>query len=307
MAITTGSIIEAADYNALVGPTTGAGATVNQLWSIGSNDYGYGQTALSQVAAGNTVTATQWANLINTIRSMRLHQNNTAGAFTAPVAGSLITASTIACQSEINNAQTNRLSGFDGGTTTSAFNYRMTGASSAPASNVQLRTVLFSSIDQCRYFWNANGRIEIEFTGATNNNGTARSASIVTLTQTNFGKYTLFARSASGRTGSGGNPTVNLTSIGFYSLLTTNTMFVNIDSTSYYTDDFVQLNIKTNGGAGLYSGNGNLITLQFTTYSSTTGSTFVNDDLDVTVNYNVRIIYPPTTYLANSWGTATIA
>jgi len=309
MTISAGSLIEAADYNILLGPSTGSGSTVNQLWAIGSNDYGYGQSPISQVAAGNTITATQWANLINTIRSMRLHQSGTAGAFSAPTVGSIITASTIACQSEINTAQTNRLLVNSTGSTTGySGSFRLTAAAGVAATNTQTRTITFGSIDQCRYFWNAGGSIRVSYTSSVNHNGTARSTNIITLWNTNMSTYTIYARSASGRTGTGASANTNLTAIGFYNLATSNILFLDIDSSSYpYVDDYIKINIRTNGGAGSYSGNGNIVTFDITTYSSTTGSSFVNDALDVTINYQITVTYPPTTYLTNSWGTATLA
>ena len=65
--------IEYTDYNTLVGTTTDT--TANRLNSVlgpGSGSYGYGQTAINQVAQHGTVTAAQWASLINTTASQRL-------------------------------------------------------------------------------------------------------------------------------------------------------------------------------------------------------------------------------------------
>lgn len=311
MAITSGSIITASDYNLLVGASTGSATayTVNGAYGIGSGDRGYGQTAVSQVAIGNTVTAVQWANAINAIRNMRYHQSNTPGSFTAPTAGTVITASTIAAQSEVNTATDNRLSAFTTGSTTStSYSYTMTAAIGVAATNTQTRTITFASIDQCRYFFNAGGRITWDFTTGTNNDGTSRSAAMITLGITNINAYTLLARSASGRTGTGGTQTTNLTGIGFYNLITSNTNFCTIESDAYpYVSDYMQLNIRTNGGAGSYSGNGNVVTLELTSYSGTLGSSFQNDTLDATINYTITVTYPSTTYLGNSWGTATIA
>jgi hypothetical protein len=304
MTITAGSLIEAvADFNALAGPTTGTGATVNQLWSTGSGDYGYGQTAIATVSAGIPITALQWANLINSIRSMRLHQKGVAGSFSAPVAGTTIIATAIACQSEINIAQTDRLAVNSAGSQlVGSYSYNIAASAGNDSTNTQTRTVSFASIDQCRYFWNAGGTIQIQITGATNNNSTTRSSSIVTLVSTNFASITLRSRNSTGKTGSGGTAVTNLTTSGFYNLDTSYTTFVDLDSSTYYTGDNITLKIKTNGGSGANNGNGNVITFELTTYASLDTS----DALDVTVNYSVKVNYPPTTYLTSSWGTAVI-
>ena len=63
MTYTSGSLIQAADYNTF---TTSAGG-LNDIWSTGSGDKGWGQTSFTSVAAGGTVTATQWATLVNNL------------------------------------------------------------------------------------------------------------------------------------------------------------------------------------------------------------------------------------------------
>jgi hypothetical protein len=57
--------IAASDYNNLVGAAVGGTANVlNTVWATGSAGAGYGQTALANVATGDTVSASSWANLI---------------------------------------------------------------------------------------------------------------------------------------------------------------------------------------------------------------------------------------------------
>jgi hypothetical protein len=68
MTYTSGGLIQATDYNGFVSST--AGANVNDVWSTGSGASGWGQPALSTVSATNTITATQWASLVNTLVNM---------------------------------------------------------------------------------------------------------------------------------------------------------------------------------------------------------------------------------------------
>ena len=70
MTYTSGSLIQATDYNGFVSTT--AGANINATWSTGTTSAGYGQTALATVSAAGTITATQWASLVNTISSMEI-------------------------------------------------------------------------------------------------------------------------------------------------------------------------------------------------------------------------------------------
>ena len=74
MTYSSGGLIQATDYNGFVSTT--AGANVNDIWSTGSGDKGWGQTAVPTVAAGNTVaagvaspiaSATSWAGLVTNL------------------------------------------------------------------------------------------------------------------------------------------------------------------------------------------------------------------------------------------------
>ena len=56
MSYAQNGLIEATDFNTLVGsnPDTGANK-LNTTWATGGTTAGYGQTAVSQVAGGDTV------------------------------------------------------------------------------------------------------------------------------------------------------------------------------------------------------------------------------------------------------------
>ncbi len=311
MTFASGGLIQASDYNGFVGadPTTTAG-TLNRVWGIGNNDAGYGQTAVAQVSAGNTVTAAQWASLINNLNNAYKHSISTAGTgLSAPTAGSrILFISTLA--GYLTDIYNNRLNDTGNGTsTTFSSSYAQSAAGGTASTASATRTVTFSSVDACRYFWNAGGEITFDVTSVTNNDGTSRSASIVTLANTNFNAKTVKARSANARTGSGGAAVTDITASGFYNLVTTYTTFFNATGQTYpYTGDSCTYRLLTNGTAGSYSGNGNIITLYFETISGSTGtSTPTSDAMNVTVNYTITVLYPETTYLTNSWGTATIA
>ena len=62
MTYSSGSLIEATDYNGFV--STGSN-NINKIWSTGSTDFGWGESALTTVSASSTITATEWATLVN--------------------------------------------------------------------------------------------------------------------------------------------------------------------------------------------------------------------------------------------------
>ena len=78
MSYAQNGLIEATDFNNLVGsnPETGANK-LNTVWATGGTTSGYGQTAVSQVAAGGTVIATgQWNALVANTASAAAHSGS---------------------------------------------------------------------------------------------------------------------------------------------------------------------------------------------------------------------------------------
>jgi hypothetical protein len=155
----------ATDYNGFADTT--AGGNVNVIWGTGTSDAGYGQsTTLATVSAGGTVTATQWAGLVNRISSIASHQGTTITSRTAPVAGNVI-AVLAAVQTDLNNCYTNRGnavgtgSQFTGWTGTSS-RTAATGSGSTPWTITFTHTITWASANAARYFFNAGGRIKWE-------------------------------------------------------------------------------------------------------------------------------------------------
>ena len=70
MTYSSGGLIQATDYNTFKD-------TLNGIWSTGTGNSGYGQTAVAAVTSAGTVTATQWATLNSTLTSMARHSNTT--------------------------------------------------------------------------------------------------------------------------------------------------------------------------------------------------------------------------------------
>jgi len=325
MAYSQGGIIAAADYNTFINGTN----QLNTVWSTGTGNAGYGQTAISTVSQAGTVTATQWATLINTLNSARTHQSGSGSGISAVTAGSTINyLSTL--QTQVDSAYTNRVSHTTQGSTTTGTTYSPNwtlGNDTAAVTFNQTRTVTFGDANQARYFFNAGGQINYVIISATNNGGTNRGADLVTLSSTNFGGYSAFKQGGSGgRTGSGGTVVTNNTGLGYYGLTTSYQTLSKITSTtSPYTGDYIQLDLVTNGTnlAGT-SDKGNVLTFNLILYSaaqssfpappanppgtgSTTNNTTTEDGINITVNYRIDIVYPETTNLSNSWGTVTVA
>ena len=309
MTYASGGLIEAADFNNILGAgagTQGGGTQLNPVWATGQGNYGYGQTAVSNVSVGGTVAATNWASLVNTLNSARVHQSGSGSGISAPTAGTTISyLSTLT--SAVSTAATNRLNAATTGTTTSlGKSVTMSAAASSTSIGTITFTVTFSSVDQARYFFNAGGQLNLAYSAFTNTGGTARGTSIQTMAQTNFASKVLLAASYGARTGSGGTLITDTTTGGYYALGASTERF-RVNSTSYYTGDTFQVFYATNGTTGSYGANGNVLTITVVATSATTGSTQPADSINVLLTMLLTATYPETTNLSNSWGTVTIA
>lgn len=326
MAYSQGSIIAAADYNTLI---NGANQ-LNTVWATGTGNVGYGQSAISTVASSGTVTASQWATLINRLNSIKTHQSGAGTGISATTAGSTVNfISTL--QANVDSAYTNRTSFTTQGTTVtgSTFSPALTNATTQSAlTYTVIRTITFQSGDQARYFFNCGGQINLVSISATNNDATSRSGDIVTMIHTNFGGLTAL-RSATngGRTGTGGTLTTGNTAIGYQTLTTANVTPILVTSTTAnYTNDTFKCDVKSNGVQGANADHGNVITISCTIFSASSAAyavpaaipvyvpagtppvnnASVNESVNVTWNHRIDIVPPEVTNLTLSWGNITV-
>jgi hypothetical protein len=313
MAYSQGGLIAASDYNTFVGtdPSSTANA-LNTVWATGNGQYGYGQSAISQIATGNTVTAAQWSALINALNSTYTHQLNSGTGISAVTAGSTI-AYLSALSGDLSTAYSNHLAFATQGGTTGGTTYSpnlTVGNTTAAEALAFTRTITFGSADQARYFFNAGGQINFVTISATANDGSGRSSDLATLVGTYLGSINAIrATSNGGRTGSGGTVNTNNTGLGYYSSTTGAQNIAYINSTGYtYTGDYVTVAIRTNGTQGSNADNGSVVYLDAYLYSGgRTGGELWNQTLNVTWNHRIDIVYPESTNLSSSWGTPVVS
>lgn len=313
MTYSSGGVIQATDYNGFAG---GAAANVsgqlNTVLSTGRGNAGYGQSSVANVTAvTNDVTATQWTTLVNGVDKVRKHQSGVGYAnLTTYTAGQTINV--------INDITTNLTTSFTNRLVYTAQGATVTGATFSPIFTLpnQLagttfqfsRTATFASADQARYFFNAGGQLNYVIISVTNNDGTTRSASLATLAATNFASKKIGAQDCVARTGTGGTLNIDgTTNTGYYTSTTSNVTKTQITSTTAtYTTDVFYLYEKSNGVQGTNADAGSVVTLGVDLVSGTQTGGF-NDSINITVNHRVDVIYPSSTFLANTWGSVTIA
>lgn len=329
MTYTVGGLIEATDYNGFV--STG-GTNVNNIWSTGSTDSGWGQSALSTVSAGSVVTATNWASLVNTLSSMGSQTGTTITARTAPVTGNTISVLS-AVATDISSINTNRgfavgvgsEYGIFSGTTSKT---TATGSGQAAWTITFTHTVTFASAAAARYFWNAGGIVRIKYGKSSTgtdvdpdwNTFAGLCGSINVTGRVASAAQTIAGQSYTGTTrigGTGGTQTTLATTTGWYSLTGgagATTIFQLNNASSPYTADFIRTTAAVDAGRTVLtlvttwsdagsSGAGTTANITGGTATSSPSTTITGTAPTTLVTY-----FPPsTTYLSNSWGTPTIA
>ena len=310
MSYSSGGLIQALDYNTFVQGGASVNhsiANINSVWGVGSGDKGYGQSSnLSTVAGGNdVVTATQWSTLISRLNSILSHQSGSGSKISAPTAGATVQYLS-AMSGKITDAYNNRLNAASNGTDvanqgSSTYNY----TSSSTASFT--RTVTFGSADQARYFFNAGGKIIINFT-ATNNAGNTKGNDWVSLIQTKMASVTVGAATNS-RGGTGGGSQLAATGYGYWNAGTTNRDIVGVTSssgTADYGSNSFTVGIRTNGVQGSNGDVGTQLIFTMSMNDTAADSSF-NDEVNVIITSKFTIRPPETANLTSTWGTPTFS
>lgn len=308
MTYATGQTITTSEYNTFAGET-------NDVWGIGSGDYGYGQTnTVSTVSVGNTVSATQWTTLLTRIRSAGNHQGS---SFTVPA--SVSTGNTIsvigALSTDIATIRSNRLT--NNGYTSDTSNPNSVNASrngSWQTACTHVFTVTFANNsgpsgngaqDAARQFFNAGGKILLSASrsgGSSTTRNTGWSDLLTACGTIVFG--------AQGTTKSGGSGTPNTlaTTIGYHDLTTSDqVIFKQFDTTAAYTSNYYEVKVRTNTTTDPNSRGGKGDVLTFTVTFQEDDSNVFQEAVDGTLTSSITSRAPSTTYLNNLPFTVTYA
>lgn len=326
MTYVSGGLIQAADYNGFANDSAN---NINAVWGTGSGDKGWGQTAISNVAIGATVTATQWATLVANLATSGSQTSSTLTSRTQPVAGNII-AVLANVATDINTITNNRGNAAGSGTEYGVFSgttskTTATGSGQSAWTITFTHTVTFASANAARFFWNAGGIVRLKYgkssTGTDHDpdwNTFAGLCGSINLTgRVNGAAQTIAGTSYTGTTrigGSGGTQTTLTTTTGWYNLTTSPTTIFQLNNTvSPYAPEFIRttatatsatvLTLVTtwsDDGTGVIGATSNITGGTATNSPSTT----ITGTAPTTL---VTYLPPSTTFLTNSWGTPTIA
>jgi len=332
MTYSSAGLIQAADYNGFVGPTASggtAGANLNDIWGVGATDKGWGQTAVANPSAASTVTATQWASLVNNLATAGTQTSTTLTARSAPTSGQTI-GILAALNADLTSVTTNRGNAAASGTEYGTFSgttskTTATGAAQAAWTITFTHTVTFPTADQARYFWNAGGIVRIKYgkssTGTDSDpdwNTFAGQCGTINLTgRVNSAAQTIAGQSYTGTTrlsGTGGTQTTLATTTGWYNLTgTPATIFQLNNATAPYSGEYIRttatatsstvLTLVTTWVSDGSSGAGTTADISGGTGTASPSTTIVGSAPTTLVTY----IPPSTASLTNTWGTPAIA
>lgn len=325
MTYTVGGLIEATDYNGFVNTSSN---NINKVWSTGTGDSGWGQTTISTVSVGGTVTATQWATLVANLATAGQQTSSTLTSRTQPVAGNTI--SILAnVATDINTITLNRGNAAASGTEYGVFSgttskTTATGSGQSAWTITFTHTVTFASANALRYFFNAGGIVRLKYgkssvgTDADPDwNTLAGQCGSISLTgRVNSNSQLIAGTTYTGTTrigGTGGTQTTLATTTGWYNLTgTPTTIFQLNDAVSPYSTNFIRtqatatsttvLTLVTVWSDDGTSGPGTTSNISGGSATNSPSTTITGDAPTTLCTY----IPPSTTYLSASWGTPTI-
>ena len=323
MTYSSGGLIQASDYNTFQ-------TNLNAIWSTGSGDSGWGQTAIAAVSASGVVTATNWATLVNNLATSGAQTSTTITSRSAPTTGTLISILP-AVSTDITNCTTNRGNaassggevGYASGTTakTSATSNGAQGAWQIQFTH----TVTFPSANQARYFWNAGGRVRLQYGKSSTgtdldpdwNTFAGYPGSLYITGRVNSAAQTIAGVSYTGTTrigGSGGTVSTLTSNTGWYQLTPSSlNVFTLINTNAPYTGEYIQtfaaatsstvLTLITIWNQPAVSAAGTTTNISGGTDTGP-GSTTITGSAPTTL----CTYFPPSTAqgLSNSWGTPVI-
>jgi len=299
MTYSAGGLIEASDINSFINTGT---PNLNNIWSTGSGNSGYGQPAVSAVSDGTIITASNWASLINTIANSAAHQGTTITPVTAPVAGDIVSYFS-AIPTNLESINTGRLNAAASGSTITNV---ATSAITWLDSLTMTFTAAFADNNAARYFFNSGGQLGLSFSHPTATNiniiiqDICNEFGTMWLSSPISGTVSIAGTAYNGITKTGGIASgrgIANTNNGFYALTGVLSQCYNQVSDAVY---------------GFYTGTNLNITASYNG-SGTVTFRCIFDEIPngalvaagTTGTLTVR--YPSTSYLSNTWGTPTLS
>lgn len=314
MAYQQGSLIEASDYNNLVGNffSTSPGQ-LNSVFSTGAGSVGYGQSPVGNVAVSDAVLPTNWTTLISSTTSVAKHQGSVLKNVSFPYTGTSV-AFISDLSTNLNNVFGNRLNTVVQGTASTSF---LTVFYEWQNSLTFTSTITFANSDAARYFFNAGGQISLRCShpngpGRANRswNDIADDVGNIYLSSPSTGNCKILNTTYNGVTQFDTdirNPAQLSTNSGYYGLRASNvtiaTQTSRRASNPWRDTASIQIIAKTNGTQGSTGDNGSILTIYTKWNNLPAGS----DAVGAGSTTYCTIHYPSDAFIANTWGAVQVS
>ena len=253
MAYTAGDTILDDEYNTFANNSSSPFG-YNHFAGTGSGRYGLGESAISTVAAGGTVLASQWNTLFTGMSTIAGHTADTLTSRSAISSGDTIAIAnavatdlaTLAASVEAGSPNTTAV-------TTSGTLQTGTSSSTWTGSFVTTFTATFASADAFRFFCNAGGKLRVHM-ARTGNGGDGGGATGKDnewdAIYTAVGNIDIASKQST-RSGSGETLTTNGLSTGLSDLTTSYATIITVSSDTYpYTSNSLKVEAKVNDSFG---------------------------------------------------------
>ena len=235
---------------------------INSLMGTGTGNIGLGQAVLPTINAGEVITAAKWNALFTAMDNIGNHTNPaTANAGTsARTAGDPI-AAVAAITADLGRLEDEVQGGSVRATALAAGSEDLSLVASAvyDTSHICEASFTFAGGDETRFFFNAGGKLRINFTNAKTND-TGKDASVDALIAA-LGNLDIGA-TVSTRSGSGETLTANGLALGYFDLTTSYQTVIHLteDSGDYSGDiAVVKIEMKSAGAHGDGRGNTGIV------------------------------------------------
>jgi hypothetical protein len=249
MAYSAGDTILDDEYNTFVNSSSSPFG-YNHFAGTGSLAYGLGQSAISTVAAGGTVQASQWNSLFTGIDNIANHTN------VSITSNSVSAGETIQIKSALETDLANLAAAIAGGCTsatalsTSSVLRTVTTASEGwDTSATHEISITFSNANQMRWFFNAGGKLRL-VVSTIQASVNAKDTAFIALGNS-IGNLDVGSQ-ATTRSGAGQTLTTDGLANGFYDLGTGYTTLIKLTQSSYaaYNTAAVEVQAKLDAAVG---------------------------------------------------------
>ena len=244
MAYAAGNTILDDEYNTFVNSSSSPYG-YNHFAGTGSGAYGLGQSTISTVAAGNTITAAQWNSLFTGMDNIANHVNISLTSTAAVATGNTIAIKS-ALTTDLANLAAQVAAGSPSATAlTNSSSKNVDSSSSWTTTQTVTTTWTAASAAALRYFFNAGGKIVIDWSRTT---GEAHAKNNEwTDIVGRAGPITIKANDLDGS--GGASQTIN-NDFGFHDLTGSyQTLVTTVGNTSPYTANTLVLSAYTSGAS----------------------------------------------------------